>query len=176
MLLRRTFRRRKDRAARYSTYSLGLDINRVASSHPIPNEQCVVHEPQVGDENPLHVFLNPRFDVRVEHSHFPQLLSSRNVGCNRVLVSSITVCRISDSIGFDRRHRFGRYDFRRSSRCHECEYGANNYGAQLELRHSQVSLHSGLAGKQWRLKRTAIREMASYVMREAFPSAQSASR
>jgi hypothetical protein len=136
MLLRRASVRRKNRAARCLTYSLGLNVNRMASSHPVPNEKCVVHEPQVGDENPLYVFLNPGFDVRVEHFHFPQLLSSRNVGRNRVLVPSIAVCRISDSIGFDRRHRFGGHDFRRGGHCRECEYGVNNYSAQLELRHA----------------------------------------
>jgi hypothetical protein len=65
-LLRRTFLRCKDRAARCLAHPVGLNVNRVASCLPVPNEKCVVHDPQVGDENPLYVFLNPEFDARVE--------------------------------------------------------------------------------------------------------------
>jgi hypothetical protein len=92
MLVLRSFPVREYPSTIRFTYGMGRNVNRIASLFSVPNKERVLYQFQISDENPLNIFLDPRFDVRVEDLHSPELLSTCAVSGYYVLISPITVC------------------------------------------------------------------------------------
>ena len=55
---------------------LSLEVDRITSGLFIPHKQHVVRKLQVGNKDPLYVFLYPEFDVVMEHFYFPQFVAA----------------------------------------------------------------------------------------------------
>jgi len=95
-----------------------VEVSRVAPRLLISNKQRIIHQFEVRDENPLYVLLDPEMNTGVKDLSSPQFFSSGGVGGYNVLISSITLGRIPDSIGNDRSDGLRWYPLCHSSRRH----------------------------------------------------------